>query len=114
LQGPSSLRVITRTARLTRARTIRLQVDCRTDDGPCNGTVKLRTVRPIAGRARTLPTASLQAPGDARRTVTVSVGRTTAALLRRSRAVSMRAFVVGRDARGNSTTITARLTVRTR
>ena len=109
-----SLRVITRTARLTSARTIRLQVDCRTDDGPCNGTVKLRTIRPLAGRSRTLPTASFQAPGDARRNVTVTVGTSLAALLRRSPRVSMRAFVVGRDARGNSTTITARLMVRTR
>ncbi|HEV2787008.1 MAG TPA: integrin alpha, partial [Solirubrobacteraceae bacterium] len=109
-----SIRVLTRTARLTGARQIRLQVDCRTDDGPCNGTVKLRTARPIAGRNRTLPTASFQAPGNRRRSVTVTVGTSTAALLRRSRSVSMRAFVVGRDARGNSTTVVARLTVRTR
>ena len=108
-----SLRVITRTARLTGNR-IRLQVDCRTDDGPCNGTVKLRTVGRVAGRARTLPTASFQAPGDERRSVTVTVGAATAALLRRAGSVRMRAYVVGRDARGNSTAVTARLTVRPR
>lgn len=109
-----SLALLTRTARMTGSRTIRLLVDCRTDDGPCNGTVKLRTITRVAGRQRTLPTASFQAPGDARRSVTVSVGTQLAALLRRSRSLSARAFIVGRDARGNSTTVTARLTIRTR
>lgn len=109
-----SLRLVTRTARMTGSRKIRLLVDCRTDDGPCNGTVKLRTITRVAGRRRTLRTASFQAPGNARRSVTVSVGTQLAALLRRSRSLSARAFIVGRDARGNSTTATARLTIRTR
>jgi hypothetical protein len=109
-----ALRLVTRTARLTRANTIRLQVDCRTDDGPCNGTVKLRTTARVGGRQRTLPTASFQSPGDARRSVTVTVNRTLAGLLRRTRTRTMRVFVVARDADGNSTTIEARLTVRTR
>ena len=109
-----SVRLVTRTARLSASRTIRLQVDCRTDDRPCNGTVKLRTVAPLGGRQRTLPTASFQAPGNAARTVTVSVGPSTAALLRRARTLRARAYVVGRDARGNSTSITAMLTIRTR
>jgi hypothetical protein len=109
-----AIRVLTSTARLTSSRTIRLQVDCRTDDGPCNGTVKLRTAGPVAGRKRTLPTASFQAPGNRRRSVTVTAGSRTAALLRRAGRVSMRAFVVGRDANGNSTAVVARVTVRTR
>lgn len=108
-----SVRLVTRTARLSGNR-IRLQVDCRTADRPCTGTVKLRTVRALAGRRRTLPTASFQAPGNARRRVTVSVGPRTAALLRRGRPLPMRAYVVGRDARGTSTTVVARLTLRTR
>ena len=109
-----SLRLVTRTARLSSSRTIRLQVDCRTEDGPCNGTVKLRTVTAVGGSRRTLPTASFQAPGDARRSVTVTVGRRLAALLRRSRSVRANASIVGRDARGNATTVVARLTIRTR
>jgi hypothetical protein len=109
-----SVRLVTLTARLSRSNTIRQQVDCRTDDGPCNGTVKLRTSTPVAGRQRTLPTASFQAPGNARRSVTVAVGRSTAALLRRTATRILRAFVVARDADGNSTTIQARLTIRTR
>lgn len=109
-----SITLRTPTTRLTSARTIRLVVDCRTDDGPCNGSVKLRTVARLAGSQRTLPTASFQAPGNARRSVTVSVGSRTAALLRRARSVSARAFIVGRDARGNSTTVVARVTIRTR
>ncbi|MBW3652493.1 MAG: integrin alpha [Actinobacteria bacterium] len=110
-----SVRLLTRTALLSRNRTIRLQVHCRTDDGrPCNGTVKLRTVRRIGGRQRTLPTASFQSPGNARRSVTVSVGPRTAALLRRARTLGARAYIVVRDARGNSTTAVARLTIRTR
>ena len=109
-----SVRLVTRVSRLSSSRTIRLQVDCRTDNRPCNGTVKLRTVRALGGRQRTLPTASFQSPGNARRSVTVSVGRQTAALLRRARTLSMRAFIVVRDARGNSTTVVGRLTVRTR
>lgn len=109
-----SLRLVTRSARLSANRTIRLQVDCRTADGPCNGTLKLRTVVRLGGRQRTLPTASFQSPGNARRSVRVSVGPATAALLRRARTLSMRAFIVGRDARGNSTTVVARLKLRTR
>jgi hypothetical protein len=109
-----SIRVLTSSARLSSSRQIRLQVDCRTDDGPCNGTVKLRTVAAIGGRKRTLPTASFQAPGNRRRSVTITVGSSTAALLRRAGRVSMRAYVVGRDALGNSTAVVARVTVRTR
>jgi len=104
----------TRTARLTSSGTIRLLIDCRTDDGPCNGTVKLRTVTRLAGRQRTLPTAPFQAPGDAPRSATVRVGQTAAALLRQVRSLSARAFIVGRDARGNSTSVVARVTIRTR
>ena len=107
-----SVGLLTRTARLSGNRTIRLQVDCRTDDGPCNGTVKLRTVTRLRGRQLTLPTASFQAPGNARRSVTVAVGARTAALLRRAGTLSARAFIVCRDASGNSTTIVARLTIR--
>ena len=114
IQVAPSVRLVSQTARLTAAGAIRLQVDCRTDDRPCNGTVKLRTVARVGGRQITLPTASFQAPGNARRSVTVSVGSRTAALLRRVRSRRMLAFVVGRDARGNSTTIEARVTIRTR
>lgn len=109
-----SIRLRTATARLTSARRIRLLVDCRTADGPCNGTVKLRTITRVGGRRRTLPTASFQAPGNAARGVTVAVGPRTAALLRRARTLSARAFIVGRDARGNSTTVVARVRIRTR
>jgi hypothetical protein len=114
VQVRPSVRLVTRTARLSGNRTIRVQVDCRTDDRPCNGTVKLRTITPLGGRQRTLPTASFQAPGNAPRNVTVSVGPSTASLLRRVRTLRARAYVVGRDARGNSTTINATLTIRTR
>jgi len=109
-----ALRLITRTARLSANRTIRVQVDCRTNDGPCNGTVKLRTITRIGGRARTLPTASFQAPGNARRSVTVRVGPATQRLLRRVRTIRARAFIVGRDANGNASGTTALVTIRTR
>ena len=112
VQVRPSVRLASRAARLSPNNTIRLQVDCRTDDRPCNGTVKLRTITRVAGRQRTLPTASFQAPGNARRSVTVSVGARTAALLRRARTLRARAYIVGRDASGNSTTIVARLTIR--
>ncbi len=109
-----SISLRTTAARLIGNRTIRLLVDCRTDDGPCNGTVKLRTITRVGGRQITLPTASFQAPGNARRSVTVTVGASTAALLRRARTLSARAFIVGRDARGNATTVVARVRIRTR
>ncbi|HWC26519.1 MAG TPA: integrin alpha [Solirubrobacteraceae bacterium] len=108
-----SVRLVTRTARLSRSG-IRLQVDCRTEAGPCNGTLKLRTITPLRGRRRTLPTASFQTPGDERRSVTVRVGPRTRTLLRRAASVRARAFILGRDRDGNSTTITARLAIRTR
>jgi hypothetical protein len=44
----------------------------------------------------------------------VRVGPRTRSLLRRVRTVRARAFVVGRDANGNATSISARLTIRTR
>ncbi|MBA3745907.1 MAG: hypothetical protein H0W96_00180 [Solirubrobacterales bacterium] len=69
---------------------------------------------PLRGRQRTLPTASFQSPGNARRSVTVTVTAQTYELLRRVSNVRTKAFIVGRDARGKSTTITANLTIRTR
>ena len=92
-----SVQLVTKTARLSRNSQIRLQVNCSTADGPCNGTVKLRTARsgPSAHAADgVVPGARQRAPQPHDH---VSAG--TDALLRQRNA-AMQAFVVGRDARG--------------
>lgn len=108
-----SVRLLTTSARLSARNTLRLRAQCRTD-GPCDGTLSLRTFARLAGSRRTLPTATFRAPGSAARTVTVTVRSRTAALLRRSRSRIARVVVVGRDARGNATTVVTRVTIRTR
>ena len=109
-----SVALVTRTTRPSSTRAIHLQIDCRTEDGPCSGTVKLRTVTRLAGSRRTLPTMSFRAPGNAPSSVTVRVSRHTAALLRRTSRVKATTTVVARDAHGIETRTVGQVTIRTR
>jgi hypothetical protein len=101
------VRLVTRHTRLRHGRVIRLRVRCSRRVSFCTGKVKLRTVRKLGARRRTLGTHGFRASGGKRRGTHVRLTRRRARLVaryaRRHRRMRVRVAMVSRNPQGHAT-----------
>lgn len=113
-EGAPVVRLVTKTARLSRKNTFGLLIGC--SGGPrtavCNGTAKVRSITKIGGKRITFGTRPFQTPSNAKRSIKFSLSRRAAGLVRKQGSVRANVFIVLRDSQGNSTGITAVFTLR--
>jgi hypothetical protein len=98
--------------RLSGSRSIRAKVTCPRGEQRCRGRLVLYTK--LGRRERRIGASSFALPGDAARTLRVTIPRSILAGARRRGRLAVRAYLVTRDAAGNVDTRTTRRTLRVR
>lgn len=98
--------------RLSGSRSIRAQVTCPKGEQRCKGRLVLYAT--VRGKERRVGAKSFSLPGNAARTLRVTIPRSILASARRRGRLAVRGYLVTRDAANNVDTRTARATLRLR